>query len=145
MTAPWADIRIDANLRGPRTVRKLCSPSAGPGSEVAKAQGRIRTAAWRNALDRRACPTTNQIAMALVKALVTSRPEEITAADRGIVGKALVDLFARGFDLKEARAMLRRLRNRLVDPKDREGEPGESTSEPLTPSAWGAARNKILF
>lgn len=110
-----------------------------PPSEIVKAQGRIQTAAWRNALDRRACPTTSQIGMALVMALVTSRPDEITTADRGIVSRALVDLVARGFDLREAQAMLRRLRNRLVDPKDREGEPGESTGEALAPSAWGPA------
>jgi hypothetical protein len=41
--------------------------------------------------------------------------------------------------LKEAKAMLRSLRNRLVDEADRAGEPGESTSEPLAPSFWGAA------
>jgi hypothetical protein len=108
-------------------------------SEVVRAQGRIRTAAWRNSLDRRNCPTTSQIGMALIMSLVTTRQSELTEADRGIVGRALVDLVARGFDLKEAQAMLRRLRNRLVDPADRAGEPPESTSEALSPSSWGAA------
>jgi hypothetical protein len=108
-------------------------------TEVIRAQGRIRTAAWRNALDRRCAPTTAQIGMALVMSLVTTRQSELTEADRGIVGRALVDLVARGFDLHEAKAMLRRLRNRLVDEADRAGEPGDSTAEPLAPSSWGAA------
>jgi hypothetical protein len=86
-------------------------------------------------LDRRCAPTTQQIAMALV----TTRQSELTEADRGIVGRALVDLVARGFDLHEAKAMLRRLRNRLFDEADRAGEPGDSTAEPLAPSAWGPA------
>jgi hypothetical protein len=107
--------------------------------EIVRAQGRIRTASYRNALDRRCAPTTQQIAMALVTALVTTRQSELTEADRGIVGRALVDLVARGFDLHEAKAMLRRLRNRLVDEADRAGEPGDSTAEPLAPSSWGAA------
>jgi hypothetical protein len=107
--------------------------------EIVRAQGRIRTAAYRNALDRRCAPTTQQIAMAMVTALVTSRTDELTVADKGILGKALVDLHARGFDLKEAKAMLRRLRNRLVDEADRAGEPSDSTGEPLAPSSWGAA------
>jgi hypothetical protein len=104
--------------------------------EVLRAQGRIRTASYRNALDRRCAPTTQQIGMALVMSLVTSKLNDLTDADRGPLGRALLDLHARGFDLKEAKAMLRRLRNRLVDPQDREGEPGESTGEPLTPSSW---------
>ena len=112
--------------------------------EVIKAQGRIRTAAYRNNLDRRCAPTTQQIGMALVMALVTSSLDEITVADRGLLGKALVDLNARVFDLKEARAMLLRLRNRLVDPADREGEPGDGVGEALPPSAWGDAR-KVPF
>jgi hypothetical protein len=95
-------------------------------------------------MDRRACPTTNQIGMALVMALVTSSIDDLTEADRGITGRALVDLVARGFDLREAQSMLRRLRNRLVDPKDREGEPGESTGEALSPSSWGPGR-KLPF
>ncbi|MDP2322808.1 MAG: hypothetical protein Q8N51_02135 [Gammaproteobacteria bacterium] len=104
--------------------------------EIVRAQGRIRTAAYRNALDRRGAPTSQQIGMALVAALVTARLDEITEADRGIVGRALVDLHARGFNVKEAQAMLRRLRNRLVDPADREGEAG---NESLVPSSWPRA------
>jgi hypothetical protein len=93
--------------------------------EVVRAQGRIRTASYRNSLDRRGAPTSSQIGMALVMALVTSSEKDLIEADRGLLGKALVDLHARGFDLKEARSMLRRPRNRLVDPADREGEADE--------------------
>ena len=62
---------------------------------MTRAEGRIRTAAYRNGLDRRNCPTTSQIGMAIVLALVTSTLHDLTDADRGILGRALVDLNAR--------------------------------------------------
>jgi hypothetical protein len=48
--------------------------------------------------------------------------------DRGIVGRALQDLQGRGFNIIEAKDMLRNLRNRMVDPADREGEQAESSA-----------------
>ena len=103
--------------------------------KVVKAQGRIRTAHYRNRLDQRGSPTTNQIGMAMVVALVTSKPEELTEADRGLIGRMLVELQAHGFSIVEAKAMLRRLRNRLVDPADRKGEPSGSPCAALAPSS----------
>jgi hypothetical protein len=67
--------------------------------------------------------------MALVTALVTATLDELTEADRGIVRRALVDLQGRGFSIIEAKDMLRRLRNRMVDPADLEGESTESTGD----------------
>jgi hypothetical protein len=104
---------------------------------ITRAKARIRTAHYRNRLDQRRAPSTAVIGMALVAALVTSRFVELTEQDHGLVREALVDLKNRGFDLDESKKMLRKLRNRLVDPKDREGEPGESTGAPLRPSSWG--------
>jgi len=118
---------------------RLVKNRGGRPPEIVKAQGRIRTAAWRNNLDRRCAPTNAQIGQALVLALVTSSFDDLTQADRGIVGRALVDLNARGFSVREAQGMLRRLRNRLVDPVDREGEAGDKTAEPLVSIAYGEA------
>jgi hypothetical protein len=87
---------------------------------VVRAKTRVRTAAYRNRLDARAAPSTYQIAMALVVALVTSRLDELTESDRGLVGRMLVNLQNSGFSVVESKAMLRRLRNRIVDPADRE-------------------------
>jgi len=41
----------------------------------------------------------------------------------------LADLQSRGFDLLEVKSSLRKLRNRMVDPADLEGEQTESTGE----------------
>jgi len=104
---------------------------------ITRAKARIRTAHYRNRLDQKRIPSTATIGMALVAALVTSRMVELTEEDRGLVGRMLVDLRQRGFDIVASKNMLRRLRNRMVDPADRDGEPGESTGAPLRPSSWG--------
>ena len=51
--------------------------------------------------------------MALVVALAAVSIDEFTETDRGILGRALVDLQARGFSIVEVKAMLSRLRRRL--------------------------------
>jgi hypothetical protein len=53
---------------------------------------------------------------------VTANLDELTKMDHGIVGRALVDLQRRGFCIVEARDMLLKLRARMVDPADGEGE-----------------------
>lgn len=93
--------------------------------EVRRAQGRLRTAHWRSQMDRDKRPTSAQIGMSLVAALVTARPEEITETDRGIVGRMLVDLQARGYSVEQAKRTLRKMRTRYVDAGDREGEPDD--------------------
>lgn len=100
---------------------------------ILQAQQRLRTDRWRSDMDRRRAPTASQIGMSLVVALVTSRLDELTPQDRGIVGAMLTDLQSRGFAVPEALATLRRMRNRLVDPADREGEPTESTGPAIVP------------
>jgi hypothetical protein len=111
------------NARFVKTVRRQ-------DPEIRKAKGRTRMAMYRNRLDQRRAPSTQQIAMSLVVALVTANLEELTEVDRGIVGRALVDLQGRGFSIVEAREMLRKLRNRMVDPADREDDQTESTGGP---------------
>jgi hypothetical protein len=104
--------------------------------EIVRAQTRLRTAHWRNQQDRKHAPNTYQIGMAMLVALLTTKQSELTEEDRGLIGKMLTDLVARGFNMTETKAVLRRLRNRMVDPADREGEATETTSAPLTPSEW---------
>ncbi|MCK1336846.1 hypothetical protein IVB38_12640 [Bradyrhizobium sp. 38] len=99
--------------------------------EVVRAQTRIRTAHWRNQMDRRKAPTASQIGMALVWALINARLPEMTWTDKDLLARALMDLQARGFSVVQAKATLRRLRNRHVHLGDRDGEPTASTGLPL--------------
>lgn len=92
----------------------------GQDPEVIKAQTRLRTAHWRNQQDRRGAPTTYQIGMSVIAALVTSRIGDITEADRGLVGAMLKDLQARGFSIDETKAVLRKLRHRMGHIRDPE-------------------------
>ncbi|WP_375312807.1 hypothetical protein WHZ77_05875 [Bradyrhizobium sp. A5] len=113
------DDRPDARTFKPRPGRRVPK-------EIVRAQTRLRSAAWRVRMDSRAAPSSREIGMALVYSLITSRLSALTFTDEDIVGRALLDLQARGFSITEARNTLRRLRNRYVDPGDREGEPNES-------------------
>ena len=90
--------------------------------EVVRAQTRLRTADWRNRMDRKRAPTSAEIGMSMVFALITSRMGELTFTDKDIVSRMLMDLQDRGFSVVEARATLRRLRNRYVDRGDRDGD-----------------------
>jgi hypothetical protein len=105
--------------------------SRGPvPAEVRRAQGRLRTAHYRAELDRRKAPTTRDLGMALAVALATTpRLNTLTRSDFDLIRRALLDLQARGFDMAEARKTMRRLRSRLMDPADREGEADEGCSE----------------
>ncbi|CUT11483.1 hypothetical protein BF49_2563 [Bradyrhizobium sp.] len=99
--------------------------------EVIRAQTRCRTAAWRVRMDRRKAPDSRELAMSLLYALITTRLSEMTWTDKDLVARALMDLQARGYDVNEAKATLRRIRNRYVDPADRAGEPSESCAAPI--------------
>lgn len=94
--------------------------------EIVRAQTRLRTAAWRNQQDRRKAPDSREIGMSLLHALITSKLADITRSDRDLIARMLVDLDARGYSVVEAKATLRRMRDRYVDPVDRQGEPTES-------------------
>jgi DNA-binding MarR family transcriptional regulator len=104
--------------------------------KIRQAKARARTAAWRNGLDRLHRPEARDIGMALVTALVTSRDlMNMTEPEVRFVSAALADLESRGFDRKQTLRVLRRLRNRLLDPGDRQGEESESTGQPIMPSS----------
>lgn len=105
--------------------------------EIRKAKAQARTAAWRLQSDRLGRPEARDVGMALLTALVTS-PDLLAMTGRELrfVGAALADLEARGFDREQTKAVMRRLRNRLVDPGDRPGEDSESTGPAIVPSSW---------
>ncbi|WP_368507715.1 hypothetical protein [Bradyrhizobium lupini] len=108
--------------------------------EVKRAQGRMRTARWRSSMDQRTAPTAEQVAMAMVVALTTMPNVGILSEeDVAIVRRAFAYLRANGFDVEEAKSTLRRMRTRLVDPLDRQGEESESCGPPIRPDAWGPA------
>jgi hypothetical protein len=99
--------RPDGSIMRPRRQRQP--------PEVIKAKSRIRVAHWRNEQDRKHAPTTQQIGSAMVVALAsTANLDELTCDDPGLVGKMLVDLQRRGFDILETRDTLKRLRSRLL-------------------------------
>jgi hypothetical protein len=104
--------------------------------KIVKAKGRIRTAAWRNGLDRLGRPEVRDVGMALVTALVTSdHLLDMTEPEVRFVSAALADLEVRGFDRAQTLKVLRRLRNRLVDPDDRKGEDSESNGPAIVASS----------
>jgi hypothetical protein len=100
--------------------------------EVRKAQGRLRTSRWRSDMDRKRAPTASEVGMALAVALATtSNLRSLTGDDRNLVMRALHDLKARGYDIDQAKATMRRLRNKMMDPLDRQGEATESCAAPI--------------
>jgi hypothetical protein len=105
--------------------------------KIRQAKARARTAAWRNELDRMGRPECRDIGMSLVAALATS-PDlmSMTGVEVRFVSVALADLEARGFDRRQVLLVLRRLRNRLVNPDDRKGEESESSGPATVPSSW---------
>ena len=84
--------------------------------EITKAKARLRTAAWRNKLDERRRPEVRDIGMALVMSLVTSPDlRNMSRSELDFIGRALLDLESRGYDLQEVKAVLKTFRRRLVD------------------------------
>lgn len=93
---------------------------------ITRAKSRLRMAAWRKANAEARRPTGDQIMKALLKALLTSSHADLQPSDRTLIGRTLVELNARGFDLKEAKAYLRRMRDQVVPPADRAGESADN-------------------
>ncbi len=117
---------------------KFVKPSVRVPPEVKRAKGRFRTAHSRSSMDKRRAPSTRDVGMALAVALATTPGiSELTSHDLGILDGALHDLHARGFSIEEAKATMRRLRIRMLDPADRQGEASESTGDPIRPASWG--------
>jgi hypothetical protein len=100
--------------------------------EVKRAQTRLRTARWRAELDRRKAPTLHDIGMSMAVALATtSWANRISKLDYELWERTKLDLQARGFSVGEAKRALRKLRIKMLDPADREGEESESCGPPI--------------
>ncbi|WP_370191558.1 hypothetical protein [Bradyrhizobium elkanii] len=70
--------------------------------------------------------------MSLAVALATSSwSDRLTSLDYDLLRRALDDLQARGFSVEETKKTMRRLRLRLVDPGDRQGEESEGCGPPI--------------
>jgi len=101
-----------------------------------KAKQRLRTAAWRDANDRKGRPTAEQIGKALLMAVVTSPSfKRLLDSDLSVVAVAVEDMVQRGFDRGQVHDVMRRIRHRHVDPADRLGEATETTGDPIEPSS----------
>lgn len=123
------ETRVAEHFRNPdRPDARFVKPRRSQDPAIGRAKARARTAAWRVRLDQRRAASTTTIGMALVMALATAKRSGMTGEDWSLVARAMADLQSRGFDLAEVKASLRRLRNRMVDPVDRKGEPGESAT-----------------
>jgi hypothetical protein len=96
--------------------------------EIVRAKARARTREWRLNGDRAGRPELAVIGMALVKALVTVPSPDLSGGELALVGRALVDLHSRGFDLKEVNKVLRRHRKRLKDQDNCAGDPADATA-----------------
>ncbi len=90
--------------------------------QLARANGRLRTAAWRNRVDRLRRPELRDVGMALLRALVTS-PDlpHLSGPGLRILTAALTDLEGRGFDRQQIRFVCKRFRKSLL-----KAAPGES-------------------
>jgi len=100
--------------------------------EVRRAQGRLRTARWRSELDRKKAPTLHDIGMSMAVALATtSWANRITKLDYELWERTKLDLQSRGFSVGEAKKTLRKLRIKMLDPADRDGEESESCGPPI--------------
>lgn len=135
------DVRATHFFRAPdRPDSRFVKSSRRVPIEVRRAQARMRTARWRSELDRRKAPTTRDVGMAMVIALSTmEHVGRLTEEDVNIVRRAFAYLEANGFAVEEAKALIRRMRLRLVDPADREGEESETRGPPIRPDLWGPA------
>lgn len=115
-----------------RADNRFVKPRRRQPIEVRRAQQRLRTARWRREKDRRRAPTVAEVGMSLAVALATtSWSDRLTSADYDLIRRALDALQARGFSIEEAKRTLRRLRIRLVDPGDRQGEESEGCGPPI--------------
>lgn len=101
---------------------------------ITRAKTRLRTAAWRKRMAENRTATADQVSRAILAALVTSSTEDLMQSDRNLVNRALAGLQARGFDVSSTAKSLRRMRNELMNPADREDE--TSTGAPIVPSTW---------
>jgi hypothetical protein len=82
-------------------------------------------------MDRAKRPSTRDVGLALAVALATSNRHELTVADQRLVMRALHSLQDRGFDIEQAKATMRSLRIRMLDPSERQGEANESCAAPI--------------
>lgn len=118
------ETRVSEHFRSPdRPDSRFVKPRRRQDPAIRRAKTRLRTANYRNRLDERRAAPTSIIGMALVMALVTTKRSLLTDSDRDLIGRALVDLQARGFDIREVQDALRRLRRRVVDqPEDTDSD-----------------------
>lgn len=126
------ETRMAEHFRNPdRPDSRFVKPRRRQDPAIGRAKARLRTAHYRNRLDQRRAASTHEIGMAIVMSLVTADPDQMSRSDWNLVGRALADLQARGFDLSEVKATLRNLRTRMIDPADRDGEPVDPGANPL--------------
>jgi hypothetical protein len=77
-------------------------------AEERRAKDRVRSAAYRQNLDRRRRPERSVVATALLEELVTTYSfAELTSGEVGVVGRMFQNLVDRGFDRREVEDVIR--------------------------------------
>jgi hypothetical protein len=83
--------------------------------EITRARTRARTRQWRVENDRRRRPEVSVVAQALLVALVGQQDfDEMLESDWTVVGHALVILQRSGYDIAEAKRVMKRFRHRVL-------------------------------
>jgi hypothetical protein len=95
-------------------------PRSRQSDEVKVAKSRLRTAAWRNELDKRGRPESDAVALQLLVCLIhVARDSGYEVADMPETKKAFDRMFSimeeRGFQLAEVKAVIKRLTRRAGD------------------------------
>jgi hypothetical protein len=80
-----------------------------------QARGRLRQAAYRCSLDRKAAPEADTVGMSLLAAAMKMTKGEIDAGSIKLICLAFDDLVSRGYSRSEVEAVFRRIKRRACD------------------------------
>ncbi len=86
-------------------------------AEERRAKDRVRSAAYRQDLDRRRRPERSVVASALLEELVTTYSlAELTSGEVGVVSRTFQNLVDRGFDRAQIEDVIRSFKSNLRNP-----------------------------
>jgi hypothetical protein len=108
------DRRAHFERAGARPMSRITPVPAPTTTEIIKARGRRRTAAWRYGLDRRRAPESAVVGLALLHAVVSLRKHELDADSAKIVDVAFSDLIGRGYARAEIEKVFYRFKEKIT-------------------------------
>jgi hypothetical protein len=99
---------------GSRPVSRSFKSPTPADKPLQKARGRLRQAAYRCSLDRKAAPESDMVGMSLLTAAVKMKKGELDAGSIRIITIAIDDLVSRGYSRTEVENVFRRIKRRLA-------------------------------